>query len=305
MYETDYHKAVLLTESIDHLDIRPDGLYVDVTFGGGGHSRAILDRLGSSGHLFGFDQDPDAISNAPTDNRFTFVAANFRHLVRILDYYNITGQIDGILADLGVSSHQFDTAERGFSFRANEPLADMRMNSRAGKTAAHIIMNYSEEQLADVFFHYGELHQSKRIARSIVTAREAGVAPISVGDLAEIAKSHFSPRDEKSLLARLFQALRIEVNDEMGALDDLLTDMHTALAPGGRISIITYHSLEDRRVKTALRKQSETTSNEQLIYGGKDLLWDVITRKPISSNETEIMENPRARSAKLRVARKI
>ena len=238
-----YHVPALLTETIEGLNIQPDGVYVDVTFGGGGHSSAILEKLGENGRLFGFDQDIDAVKNIPDDVRFTFVRSNFRYLKNFLKYHGVT-QINGLLADLGVSSHHFDEAERGFSFRFDGPL-DMRMNTASPVTAAHILATYTEEQLADVFYLYGELHNARKIARTVVMHRAK--EPIErIFQFIELLKPFFSREKEKKDMARVFQALRIEVNSEMKVLSEMLEQCVELLSPEGRIAVLTYHSLEDR-----------------------------------------------------------
>ena len=245
-----YHVPVLLQESIDGLDIKPDGVDVDVTFGGGGHSREILKRLGEKGHLYGFDQDEDAEGNIPNDDRFTFVRSNFRYLRNWMRYYGIE-YIDGLLADLGVSSHHFDDETRGFSFRFDAPL-DMRMNKRASMTAADILNNYEEEQLSEIFYIYGELKNARKLAAAIVKARNEKTI-MTTGDLMEVTEKLLQREREKKETAKLFQALRIEVNHEMDALKDLLNGAETVLRKGGRLSVITYHSLEDRIVKNFMK----------------------------------------------------
>ena len=244
-----YHVPVLLKASVDGLDIRPDGIYVDVTFGGGGHSKEILSRLGDNGHLYSFDQDADAERNIVDDKRFTFVRSNFRYLKNWMRYHEVE-QVDGILADLGVSSHHFDDETRGFSFRFDAPL-DMRMNKRDGMTAADVLNDYEEERLADIFYLYGELKGSRRLAAAIVKARTAH-AIRTTQDLANIVAPLLKREREKKETAKLFQALRIEVNHEMDALKEMLLAARDVLAPGGRLSVITYHSLEDRMVKNVM-----------------------------------------------------
>lgn len=245
--ETTYHIPVLLMPSVDGMDIRPDGTYVDVTFGGGGHSREILSRLGKGGRLLGFDQDEDAEQNIVNDPHFTFVRSNFRYLHNFLRYHGIE-QVDAVLADLGVSSHHFDDSERGFSFRFDGAL-DMRMNKRAGLTAADIVNTYDEERLADIFYLYGELKNSRKLASVIAKAR-ATQKISTIGEFLDIIKPLFGREREKKELAKVFQALRIEVNQEMEALKEMLYAATEALKPGGRLVVITYHSLEDRMVKT-------------------------------------------------------
>ncbi len=297
-----YHIPVMLNEVLEGLNIRPDGVYVDVTFGGGGHSRAILERLGEQGRLLGFDQDLDAAKNAFDDARFTFVRSNFRYLSNFLRYHGIE-KVDGILADLGVSSHHLDDAERGFSFRFEGDL-DMRMNSRASLTAAAVLATYDEERLADIFFNYGELRQARRIARAIVQARTA--APITTAaQLMEVVKPFFMREREKKELAKLFQALRIEVNDEMGALRSLLTQSAQWLGDGGRLVVLTYHSLEDRLVKNYMRTGNVDGRQEKDFYGNVMSPFASINNKVVVASEAEVAENPRARSAKLRIAQRV
>ena len=303
-----YHIPVLLGESIDGLDIQPDGVYIDATFGGGGHSREILRRLGPKGRLYGFDQDADAERNTPDDERFTFVRSNFRYVRQWMRYYG-HDHIDGLLADLGVSSHHFDDESRGFSFRFDSPL-DMRMNKRAGQTAADIVATYSEEQLADVLYLYGELKNARRIAAAIVKAR-AGSPIATTAQLADICepllgrdKGKGSAAGEKKDLARLFQALRIEVNNEMDALRDLLSGATRLLGEGGRLSVITYHSLEDRIVKNVMRSGNADGHLEQDFYGRISSPLHLINNKVIVPSADELQRNPRSRSAKLRIAEK-
>lgn len=272
--------------------------------GGGGHSRALLSRLSPEGCCIGLDQDPDAVINAPTDSRYHFVATNFRHLSHWLDYWGLVGQVDGILADLGVSSHHFDSEERGFSFRYEEAMPDMRMNSRSGLTARDLLLSYSEEQLADILYYYGELHDARRIAALIVSHRATGYPTIAA--LIE-ALAPVLPKGGPQLrnkLSRIFQALRIEVNDELGALRQLLGDSVTLLKPGGRIAIISYHSLEDRMVKDFFRLGSFDQPDEALVGMPQSAPAPlrVITRKAVTPAADEIADNNRARSAKLRVA---
>lgn len=297
-----YHTPVLLAESVDGLNVRPDGAYVDATFGGGGHSREILRRLGEGGRLFGFDQDADAEQNVPQDEgRFTFVRSNFRYLRNWMRYYDVPA-LDGLLADLGVSSHHFDDPERGFSFRFDAPL-DMRMNGRAGTTAADIVNLYDEERLARVFYLYGELKNSRRIAAAIVRARgEKNLATIA--DLLQTVQPLMPREREKKDLARVFQALRIEVNHEMDALRQLLEAALRTLRPGGRLVVITYHSLEDRMVKNFIRAGRIDGEVEQDFYGRRLTPFKAVNRKVILPSEEEQARNPRSRSAKLRIAEK-
>lgn len=297
-----YHIPVLLKESVDGLDINPDGVYVDVTFGGGGHSREILSRLGDNGHLFSFDQDADAENNIVDDPRFTFVHSNFRWLSNWMRYYDID-HIDGLLADLGVSSHHFDDAERGFSFRYDAPL-DMRMNREGGKTAADIVNDDTEEHLADIFYLYGELRRSRQIATAIVKARQR--KPIlTTQDFLQVVDPLFRREKEKKDMARLFQALRIEVNHEMQALSEMLTSATRLLAKGGRLSVITYHSLEDRMVKNIMKSGNVNGKvEEDPVYGRKASPYNLVNNKVIVPSDEEVERNPRSRSAKLRIAEK-
>lgn len=299
--EETYHVPVLLKESVDGLDIVPDGIYVDVTFGGGGHSREILSRLGENGHLYSFDQDEDAEKNILNDNRFTFVRSNFRYLRNWMRYYGIE-QIDGLLADLGVSSHHFDDETRGFSFRFDAPL-DMRMNKRSGVTAAEILNTYDEEQLANIFYIYGELKNARKIAASIIRAR--GEKPIvTTGDLMQITENLFVRERVKKETAKLFQALRIEVNHEMEALKEMLYGAQEVLREGGRLSVITYHSLEDRIVKNIIKAGNVEGKVKQDFFGRTEAPFRQISNKVIVPNEEEQLCNPRSRSAKLRIAEK-
>nr|WP_311448159.1 16S rRNA (cytosine(1402)-N(4))-methyltransferase RsmH [uncultured Porphyromonas sp.] len=298
----DYHVPVMLQECLEGMQLRPEGSYVDVTFGGGGHSRAILKELKGAGMLYSFDQDPDAAARAPQQPCFTFIASNFRHLARFMDYYDRLGQVDAILADLGVSSHHFDAMERGFSFRDETPLLDMRMNNRAGLSARDLLNSYEEEQLADVLYRYGELKQSRSLAKLIVKARS--VAPLqTVGDLIAALRPALRPDQEKKLLACIFQALRIEVNGELKALEELLEASLRVLRPGGRLVVMTYHSLEDRIVKNFLKGTDD--SAEAQIYGTARSAWRLVTRKPLVASAEELERNPRSRSAKLRIAERI
>ncbi|MDR1739071.1 MAG: 16S rRNA (cytosine(1402)-N(4))-methyltransferase RsmH [Candidatus Symbiothrix sp.] len=297
-----YHNPALLTETLDGLNIRPDGIYVDATLGGGGHSKAILNRLNDKGRLFGFDQDEDAEENIPRDARFTFVRSNFRYLITFLDWYGVT-KIDGMIGDLGVSSHHFDDETRGFSFRFDGKL-DMRMNKRAEKTAADILNTYSEEQLADVFYLYGELRTARAIAKSIVRKR-TDHAFEKISDLLDTVKPFFSREKEKKQLAQAFQALRIEVNNEMDALKELLLQSLQILTPGGRIAVITYHSLEDRIVKNFFKTGNFEGKIVQDFYGNIQSSLKVVNNKAIVPTDAEIEQNPRVRSAKLRIAEKL
>ena len=290
--ELTYHVPVLLKESVDGMNIRPDGTYVDVTFGGAGHSREILSRLGEGGRLLGFDQDEDAERNIVNDPHFTFVRSNFRYLHNFLRYHNIE-QVDAILADLGVSSHHFDDSERGFSFRFNGDL-DMRMNKRAGLTAADILNTYEEERLADIFYLYGELKNSRKLASVIVKARN-GQQIRTIGEFLEIIKKE---------LAKVFQALRIEVNQEMEALKEMLLAATEALKPGGRLVVITYHSLEDRMVKNIMKTGNVEGKAESDFFGNLQTPFRLVNNKVIVPDQAEIERNPRSRSAKLRIAEK-
>ena len=296
-----YHVPVLLKESVDGLDIQPDGIYVDVTFGGGGHSKEILSRLGKKGHLYSFDQDADAEKNIVDDDRFTFVRSNFRYLGQWMRYYGVE-HIDGLLGDLGVSSHHFDDETRGFSFRFDAPL-DMRMNKRAGQTAADILNNYSEEQLADVFYLYGELKNARRIAKAISDYRRQQSIQ-TTGQLTEATEALMRSEREKKDMARLYQALRIEVNHEMDALRDMLTGATTLLREGGRLSIITYHSLEDRIVKNVMKAGNAGGKVEQDFFGRISSPYRLVNKVTTPTDE-EQQRNPRSRSAKLRIAEKI
>lgn len=295
-----YHIPVLLKESVDGLNIRPDGVYADVTFGGGGHSREILSRLSADGHLYGFDQDADAEQNIPADDRFTFVRSNFRYLWNFMRYHEVE-QLDGVLADLGVSSHHFDTVERGFSFRFDAQL-DMRMNVREGKTAANVLNDYDEERLADIFYLYGELQNSRQLARAIVKAR-ATKPLLTTADLLDATQRLFERDREKKETAKLFQALRIEVNDEMAALREMLAAATDMLRPGGRLVVLTYHSLEDRLVKNLMKTGNVEGSVQQDIYGNAPTPYRLVGKVTAPGRE-EQETNPRSRSAKLRIAEK-
>ena len=294
-----YHVPVLLQESVDGLDIKPDGIYVDVTFGGGGHSREILNRLGKMGHLYSFDQDEDAEKNILNDNRFTFVRSNFRYLRNWMRYYGVE-QTHGLLADLGVSSHHFDDETRGFSFRFDAPL-DMRMNKRSGMTAAEILNNYDENQLADIFYIYGELKNARKIATAIIKARSVKAIE-TTADLLQATESLFQREREKKETAKLFQALRIEVNHEMDALKEMLSGAQAVLREGGRLSVITYHSLEDRIVKNIMKAGNAEGKVSQDFFGRIKAPFRQISNKVIIPDEEEQLRNPRSRSAKLRIA---
>lgn len=296
-----YHVPVLLEESIDGLNLKKGGIYVDVTFGGGGHSKEILRRMDKSCKLYSFDQDEDAERNIVHDERFTFVRSNFRYLKNFLKYYGIE-EVDGILADLGVSSHHFDDSERGFSFRFDGKL-DMRMNKRAGMTAADILNNYDEEKLADIFYLYGELKNSRKLASVIVKRRS--IKPFdTIGDFLETVKPLYGKEREKKEMAKVFQALRIEVNQEMEALKEMLYSATEMLKPGGRLSVITYHSLEDRMVKNIMKTGNIEGKMEQDFFGNVKTPYKTINNKVIVPDDDEIETNPRSRSAKLRIAEK-
>ena len=296
MEQTVYHIPALLEQSIDRLVLKPDGTYVDATFGGGGHSRAIMDRLSLNGRLVGMDQDLDAWNNRLDDARFTFVHGNFAYMKNFLRYHGIA-KVDGILADLGVSFHHFDEVERGFTFRADAPL-DMRMNRNASFNARELVNTYSEERLADVLYLYGELRQSRRLASALVKAR-----PLSTTtDLVNAVRPLINPSKEKKELSMVFQALRIEVNDELGALRRLLNQSLELLNEGGRLAIITYHSLEDRMVKNFMRTGNVEGRQEKDFFGRINAPMRMVTNKAIVPTQEEVERNPRSRSAKLRVA---
>ena len=296
-----YHVPVLLDESINGLNLHPDGVYIDVTFGGGGHSREMLRRLPQGSRLFSFDQDADAERNIVDDDRFTFVRSNFRYLKNWMRYYEID-HIDGLLADLGVSSHHFDDESRGFSFRFDAPL-DMRMNKRADKTAADIVAEYDEEALADIFYLYGELKNSRRIASALVKARQQH-AIATTQDFLHVVEPFFKREREKKDMARLFQALRIEVNHEMEALKEMLAAATQLLAPSGRLSVITYHALEDRIVKNVMKTGNAEGKVIQDFYGRIETPYRLVNNKVIVPTDEEQQRNPRSRSAELRIAEK-
>lgn len=296
-----YHIPALLVESVEGLQIAPSGIYLDVTFGGGGHSRELLKRLGPEGRLIAFDQDEDAVKNAFDDPRFMLVRSNFRYLKNFLRYYGID-EVDGVMADLGVSSHHFDDSSRGFSFRFQGDL-DMRMNRMAGMSAADILNNYTAEQLADIFYHFGELRSARAIASAIAAYRTTRRI-ITTGQLLDILQP-FTGRDkEKKVLAQAFQALRIEVNGEMDALREMLLRSLEMLKPGGRISVISYHSLEDRLVKNFFRSGNFEGEVIKDFYGNVETPFELVNRKVIVPSEEEQRVNPRSRSAKLRIAKK-
>ncbi|MBO5799670.1 MAG: 16S rRNA (cytosine(1402)-N(4))-methyltransferase RsmH [Paludibacteraceae bacterium] len=299
MTDVVYHIPALLNPCMEGLDIKPDGVYVDVTFGGGGHSREILKRLGDNGRLISFDQDADAIRNVIDDDRFTFVRSNFKYLSNFLKYHGVE-KVDGILADLGVSFHHFDDSSRGFSFRFDGKL-DMRMNTEAGLKASDVLENYSEEQLADVFFYYGELKNARKIASVIVKNREEKKIE-TISQLLDLLEPLMGKDRQKKDLAKVFQALRIEVNKEMDVLKRLLTQARNVLKPGGRIVVLTYHSLEDRLVKNFLKAGNFEGKVEQDFYGNRLSPFKLVNNKVIVPDAEEIERNPRSRSAKLRVA---
>ncbi|MCM1109839.1 MAG: 16S rRNA (cytosine(1402)-N(4))-methyltransferase RsmH [Clostridium sp.] len=303
MNQTVYHIPALLPQVIEALAIRPGGRYVDATYGGGGHSRAILDHLGPDGRLFAFDQDIDAIERAQADPRLTMIHANFRYLSNFMRFYGVTS-LDGVLADLGVSFHHFDDSSRGFSFRFAEGDLDMRMNRSSRTTAADLLNESSEERLAEIFRTYGELKQAPRLAAAIVR-RRATKPFAATADLTEVAEPLLNRARVKKEMAPLFQALRIEVNDEMGALRSFLEQTTRLTAPGGRLAIITYHSLEDRMVKNFIRTGNIFGRGETDLFGRSNSPWRPLGSKPIVPDEAEIEANPRSRSAKLRVAEKV
>ena len=301
MEEQTYHVPVLLQESIDGMNLQPGGIYVDVTFGGGGHSKEILRQGDSTIRLLSFDQDQDAERNIVNDERFTFVRSNFRYLYNFLRYHEVEG-VDAVLADLGVSSHHFDDSERGFSFRFDGKL-DMRMNKRAGITAANVVNTYEEERLADIFYLYGELKNSRKLASAIVKARSSKQI-VTIGDFLDIVKPMFGREREKKELAKVFQALRIEVNQEMEALKEMLYAATEALKPGGRLVVITYHSLEDRMVKNIMKTGNIEGKAEQDFFGNVNTPFRLVNNKVIVASDEEVARNPRSRSAKLRIAEK-
>lgn len=298
----DYHKPVMLSESVDGLGIKPDGVYIDVTFGGGGHSKSILSKLGPDGRLFAFDRDPDAAANAIDDDRFVLIAQDFKFLKNYLRFYRVS-EVDGILADLGVSSHQFDKGERGFSIRFDGPL-DMRMDQKSPLTAARIINEYEEEVLSNLLFQYGELRNSRKIAQLIAKSRDEE-AVSTIADLKKVLLPLTPWGKENRFLAQVFQALRIEVNGELDSLKGLLEQSAELLKPDGRLSVITYHSLEDRLVKNFMQKGKFSGEVEKDFFGNKLTPFEQINRKPIVSTEEELKDNNRARSAKLRIAKRI
>lgn len=296
-----YHIPALLEECMQGLEIKPSGNYVDVTFGGGGHSREILKRLGADGHLYSFDQDEDAQRNIVDDSRFTFVYSNFKYLKNFMHYHGVEG-VDGILADLGVSFHHFDDSERGFSFRFDAPL-DMRMNKKARFTAADILATYDDRKLAQLFSLYGELRNAHRIAAAIVAKRDKGGVK-TTGQLLEVVTPFINRKQEKKELAQLFQALRIEVNNEMDSLRSMLQQASEMLNPGGRLVVITYHSLEDRIVKNFIKTGNVEGVVEKDFFGRVNAPLRAVNNKVIVPTDEEVERNPRARSAKLRIAEK-
>lgn len=303
MNQEVYHIPALLPESLAALDIRPDGIYVDATLGGGGHSRAIVERLDKNGHLYSFDQDSDAIGRAFSDPRFTAIHSNFRFMANWLDYYGVLGRVDGILADLGVSSHHFDDATRGFSFRADGPL-DMRMNGKASRSAADIVAEAEADELTRLFKIYGELSQARRIADALIRARNS--SPVdTTGRLVEVVSPLINRSKEKKELAQVFQALRIAVNGEMEALESFLDQTVEALRPGGHLAVITYHSLEDRMVKNFMRTGRTDGHEEKDLFGRSQTPIKPLSNKPVVPGEEEIERNPRSRSAKLRAGVKL
>ncbi len=298
---TMYHNPVLLKDSVDALVTNPDGIYVDCTFGGGGHSREILSRLSPEGRLFSFDQDTDALKNALDDSRFTLINQNFRFLENSMLMYGVP-QVDGILADLGVSSHQFDEADRGFSIRSNAPL-DMRMNVMQALDAKKVINEYEEEQLADIFYYYGELREARKLARQIVHHRKNKLIE-TTQDLKDIF-SYIPSHKSNKFFAQVFQAVRIEVNQELDVLKEMLIQSYKILKPEGRLVVISYHSLEDRLVKRFLKNGMFEGEPERDIYGNFKKSFDLIKTKAIIPDDKEIEENSRARSAKMRIGSKI
>ena len=301
MEEQTYHVPVLLKESVEGMNLQPEGIYVDVTFGGGGHSKEILRQGDSTIRLFSFDQDEDAEQNIVDDKRFTFVRSNFRYLHNFLRYHEVK-EVDAVLADLGVSSHHFDDSERGFSFRFDGKL-DMRMNKRAGMTAAEVVNTYDEERLANIFYLYGELKNSRKLASAIIKAR-SNKPIVTIGDFLDIVKPMFGREREKKELAKVFQALRIEVNQEMEALKEMLYAATEALKPGGRLVVITYHSLEDRMVKNMMKTGNIEGKAEQDFFGNVQTPFRLVNNKVIVASDEEVARNPRSRSAKLRIAEK-
>lgn len=302
MQEAVYHIPALLPQTIEALDISPNGTYIDVTYGGGGHSRAIVEKLSNEGHLYGFDQDMDAVSRAMTDSRFTIVHSNFRFIVNFMRYHKVD-EVDGILADLGVSFHHFDDPDRGFSFRWNGPL-DMRMNRSSSLTAAEVVNTYSEERLADIFYLLGEIKNARRVASAIVKARN-NAEITTIEQLLDVVTPLIDPARHKKELAKLFQALRIEVNHELDVLEEFLNGALKLLKTDGRIAIITYHSLEDRLVKNFFRTGNFEGKENKDFFGRNLSPFKLLTSRPIVPDDDEVEHNPRSRSAKLRVAIKL
>ena len=302
MQEPVYHIPALLEECLEGLNISPNGTYVDVTFGGGGHSRGIIENLGEEGRLFSFDQDSDAEKNIIDDKRFTFVKSNFRFLKNFMQYHNVD-EVDGIIADLGVSFHHFDEADRGFSFRFDGKL-DMRMNRKGGKSASEIINRYPEDKIADILYYYGEMRNARRIASAIVKRRE-NKSIETTSDFLSVIKDLVNPKQEKKELAQIFQALRIEVNDEMASLKTMLMQSAKILKPGGRMVVLTYHSLEDRIVKDFFKFGNFEGKAEKDFFGRVIAPLKQVNNKVIIPSEEEIERNPRSRSAKLRIAEKL
>jgi 16S rRNA (cytosine1402-N4)-methyltransferase len=297
-----YHIPVLLEESLEGLSIQPSGIYLDLTYGGGGHTKGLLSRLGKGGRVYGFDQDSDAMLNLPDDDRFTFVLSNFRFVQNFMDYHKAP-QVDGILADLGVSWHHFDDADRGFSFRFDAPL-DMRMNNRSSMTAAKLLNTYTEAALAEIFRKYGEISNARRLACAVV--RHRFKAPFqTTADLLACAQAVGIKHDNKKYLAQVFQAIRIEVNDELQALCEMLVQAPKLLKPGGRIAVITYHSLEDRMVKNYFKTGNIDGESHPDMYGKVNLPMRPVNHKVIKPSVDEVTRNPRSRSAKLRIAEKL
>ncbi len=297
-----YHVPALLPEALAGLNIKPDGIYADATFGGGGHSRALLELLGAEGHLYSFDQDSDAMANTFDDPRFTFVLSNFRYMINFMRYHHV-GHFDGILADLGVSFHHFDEAGRGFSFRADAPL-DMRMNRKAPQTAADYLASASEEDLTRILRSYTDLSRPREVVKAILRKRETAPLLTTFG-LAEAVRPALNPRSEKKELSQVFQALRIEVNHEMDALREFLESTLTMLGPGGRLAILTYHSVEDRMVKNFMKTGNIEGKEEKDFFGRSESPWKLVNRKPIEASPEEVEANPRSRSAKLRIAERL
>lgn len=299
MSEPIYHIPALLNETINLLDIKPEGIYVDVTFGGGGHSRAIMEKLSANGRLFAFDRDMDAFANRLDDPRFTFVHSNFRYLLNFMRYHHVE-KADGILADLGVSFHHFDEAGRGFSFRNDAPL-DMRMDRKASRSAADILASISEDELHTLLTNYADLKRTGNVVKAVMKARET--MPLTTTfQLAEAVRPALDPRQEKKELAQVFQALRIATNDEMEDLRKFLEASSHIMRPGGRLAVLTYHSVEDRMVKNFFRTGNTDGREEKDFFGNASTLWKPVTRKPLEASPEEVERNPRSRSAKLRVA---